>query len=338
MEDIIDIHVHFGAPKNKANDCFWSSKFESTPAYWFMKITSGSFFKKLTYESVYKQLMKAINKSKKVDKVVLLAMDRVYFENGELSKNDEETHLYVPNSFIIDLAKKNEKILIGASVHPYRKDWEQELEHCWKSGARLIKWIPSSQQIDPTHSKCIPFYKKLIEYNLPLLVHCGPEYAIPTSKPGFNEKNNPKYLRKPLDMGVKIIIAHCSLPFWGELDTDYLDDMKEFYKLFEESKNNNWKLYADMSALTTPLRNKFIPKIKEKISHDRLLFGSDYPVPASELSYKNTKNIYYWLKLFFRAIKEKNPLDKNYKLIKQMKFNDEVFTNPYRLFSEIKKA
>lgn len=334
MGEIIDIHVHFGAPKNNKNECFWSKKFEQQPAYWFMKITSGSLFKKLTYDSVYSQLMKAISKAEDVDKVVLLAMDRVYNEDGEPC--NEETHLYVPNSFVIDLAKNNEKILTGASVHPYRTDWQKELEYCWKAGAKLIKWIPSSQQIDPANNKCIPFYEKLIEYELPLLVHSGPEYAIPTSNGEYEKKNNPKYLRKALDMGVKIIIAHCALPFWGEADKDYLDDMDDFFKLFEELKNKNWKLYADMSALTTPLRSQYIPKVKEKIPHDRLLFGSDYPIPASELSYKGTKNIIYWLKLFYSALKEKNPLDKNYKLIKQMKFNDEVFTNPYKLFSEIK--
>ena len=40
--------------------------------------------------AVYKQLIRAINKSEKVNKVVLLAMDRVYKENGEISENDEE--------------------------------------------------------------------------------------------------------------------------------------------------------------------------------------------------------------------------------------------------------
>ena len=104
MGKVIDIHVHFGAPANPYNDCYWSKKFEQQPAYFFLKLTSGSLFKKLTYEVVQKKLLSAVNGSKRVDKSVLLAMDKVYDLNG--AEHDESTHLYVPNSFIMDLSKK----------------------------------------------------------------------------------------------------------------------------------------------------------------------------------------------------------------------------------------
>ena len=57
MPQIIDMHVHFGAPKDEQSGCFWSEKFERTPAYWFMKISSGSLFKKMTFERILKQLL-----------------------------------------------------------------------------------------------------------------------------------------------------------------------------------------------------------------------------------------------------------------------------------------
>ena len=126
-----------------------------------------------------------------------------------------------------------------------RKSWI----NVFSNGAVLCKWIPSSQQIDVTNEKCFPVYDYLAEHNLPLLVHSGPEYSIPTSNESFIEFNNPKYLRPALDRGVTVIIAHCALPYFGALDTKYQDDMEEFYKLFEESKTKPWKLYADLSAL-----------------------------------------------------------------------------------------
>ena len=334
--NVIDIHVHFGAPRNDQNECYWSKKFESTPAYWFMKITSGALLKKTSFNLFFNKILKVINDSKKVNKVVLLAMDKVYDENGKAK--DHETHLFVPNSFIVNLTQQNKRILLGASIHPYRDDCETEFKYCLEKGAKLIKWIPSSQQIDPEHQKCFPFYSKLIEHELPLLVHCGPEYAIPTSNSNFIEKNNPKYLRKALEMGVTIIIAHCALPYWGKLDKDYFDDKEEFFKLFEDARKNNWNLYADLSALATPLRSDFIPEIKEKIPQERLLFGSDYPIPASELSYKKTKNPIKWVQLFFKALQIKNPLDKNYQLISKMGLDNKIFANATKLFLEIEYA
>jgi uncharacterized protein len=333
MGNIIDIHVHFGAPSNPYNKCYWSKKFESQPAYLFLKLTSGSLFKKLTYPDIEKKLINAVTGSEEVDNCVLLAMDKVYDLKGK--EHDELTHLYVPNSFIADLSKKYDRILFGASVHPYRNDWKEELEYCIQNGAVLCKWIPSSQQINLTNERCFPVYDFLAEHNLPLLVHSGPEYSIPTSDERYIEYNNPRYLRHALERGVTVIVAHCALPYFGELDTKYLDDMDEFYKLFDESKDKPWKLYSDLSALAEPLRNIYVPEIQKRIPQNRLLFGSDYPLPASELSYKRNKNIFKWIRAAFNAFSIKNPIDKNYYVIKKMGFDKKIFTNAAELFDQI---
>ena len=333
MNEIIDIHVHFGAPENSENGCFWSKQFERTPAYWYIKITSGSLLRKLTFHDVKKKLISVVTGSRYVDKCVLLAMDRVYDHNGK--PNNSETHLFVPNNFIAGLAQEYGRILFGASVHPYRPDWKEELEYCQHNGAVLCKWIPSSQQIDPSDQKCFPFYDFLAEYDLPLLLHAGPEYAIPTSDESYDEKNNPKYIRPALERGVTVIIAHCALPYFGIFDSAYADDPEEFYKLIEEAENNNWKLYGDLSALTTPTRNSYIPQLKRIVPQNRLIFGSDYPIPPSELSYKKKRNIIKWIKLTFRALSIRNPIDKNYFLIRKMGFEENVFRNGSMLFEKI---
>ncbi len=331
MKPIIDIHVHFGGPRNSKNGCYWSETFKKQPAYWLLKLTSYSLFKEPSFQEVERKILSIINGSKKVDKVVLLAMDKVYHPDG--ISQDSETHLFVPNDYIIQLAKKNNRILVGASVHPYRNDWKEELDKCISSGAVLCKWIPSSQQINITDERCCQAYDYLAKHNLPLLMHSGPEYSIPTSDDRFNEFNNPKYLRPALDRGVTVIIAHCALPYFGALDTKYQDDMEEFYKLFEESKTKPWKLCADLSALAEPLRNAYVPEILAKIPQDRLLFGSDYPIPASEFSYKTGKNIIKWIRLALKAFSIRNPLDKNYFIIKKMGFDKQVFYNASYLLS-----
>ena len=329
----IDMHIHFGAPPDEESGCYWSKDFEQTAAYYAMLLLTKSLFKKVDIHRVKKHLIKVINTSKQVDKSVLLALDEVYDSNGQVHK--EWSHLHVPNKYLAQLASENERVLFGASVHPYRNDWEEELDYCLKHHAVLCKWIPSSQMIDPTHEKCIPFYKKLAQHNLPLLCHAGPEYAIPTSNNRYNEFNNPRYMRHALDQGVTMIIAHCALPYFWFLDNDYQDDFREFLKLFKEVEQHDWKLYADISALTGPLRADYIDDLIDKIPQERFLFSSDYPIPLSEISYNRSTHFFKWLWFVLKMFFEKNPLDKNYDIVHKMGFHDKVYTNASALFAAI---
>ncbi len=329
--NIIDVHLHFGAPADEQSGCYWSEKFEKTAAYYAMRLITNSLFRKITLQRMQKHLLNVINGAKFVSRSVVLALDEVYDEQGRV--HPDMTHLHVPNSYLVHLKKTNPRILLGASVHPYRNDWQDELDYCIENGAVLCKWIPSSQQIKPDHSKCMPFYKKLARAGLPLLAHAGPEYAIPTSNKQFDVYNNPKYLRKALDEGVTVILAHCAMPYFAFLDTDYYDDFEDFLKLFKEAEHNSWNLYADLSAIATPLRAPYVETVRNEIPPDRLLFGSDYPIPASEFSYNKIRGFFSWIKYVFKVWTTKNPLDKNYRIVKKMKFGDEVFANAAKLFS-----
>ena len=332
--EIIDMHVHFGAPANKNNDCYWSDRFTHNAAFIIFLLATRSLFKKISHKRIRKHTLKVINKSKYVDKCVLLAFDEVYNEDGK--RNKEMTNLYVPDDYIIDLAKNNNRILFGASVHPYRADWENELDKCLQNKAVLCKWIPSSQMFNPDDKRCNGFYEKLAECNLPLLCHCGPEHAIPTSKPKYNKYNNPEHLEKALNMGVTVIIAHCAMPYFGFMEPDYHDDFNKFIELFKQAEKKDWKLYADVSALATIFRIQYYEKIIKYVPAERLLFGSDYPHPVLETPYNTKMTLFSWLKLLYRAIKMKNLLDKNYLVFKNSDLGNSMFTNAAKLFSEIK--
>jgi predicted TIM-barrel fold metal-dependent hydrolase len=334
---VIDIHVHFGGPEDPDHwTGFWSKKFQRSAAYYAMLLVTDSLFKKITLDTVKSHMLKVIEKSKKVKQVVLLAMDKVYDENGEAK--DKKTHLYTPNSFIAELAKKYDKILFGASVHPYRNDWEDELNFCLENGAVVCKWICSSMQIDPRHEKCARFYRKLAEHKLPLLYHTGPEYAIPTSNDDFDEFNDPDYVKPALEAGVTVIAAHCALPyFWILDDEQYQDDFGKLVRLFDYAKEHGYELYADMSALAGPTRIPYIEELDKKLPHDKLLFGSDYPIPISPLSYQKTQNIFQRLWSITDIFSTKNSLDQNYKIIKRMGFAD-TFENTEPLFNRIDRS
>jgi predicted TIM-barrel fold metal-dependent hydrolase len=329
--EIIDMHIHFGA-NDEESGCYWSKEFTTSIAYFAMLLVSKFCFKKVTIAKIRKHLLGVINSAEYVKKSVILALDQVFDELGN-SNLKEWTHLYVPNSYVVGLSNDNPRVLFGASIHPYRKDWQEEFEYCLNNKAVLCKWIPSSQMIYPASPKCIPFYKKLAEHNLPLLCHTGPEYAIPTSSPHAKDFDNPEHLRPALKEGVTVIAAHCALPYFGPLDTDY---KKEFAGLFEDAEKYNWKLYADLSAICSPLRAPYIERIKRVVPPERLLFGSDYPIPLSEISYNKSPNFFAWLRYMKKVIFEKNPLDKNYLVIKEMGFAESIFSNASRLFAKIK--
>jgi len=336
MPDIIDIHVHFGSPRDEKTGCYWSGDFEKTAAFVAMLLVTKSLFKKVSPERLRKVILGTINKSKYVHKSVVLALDEVYDQDGV--KHPEWTHMHVPNSYVAQLASENERILFGASVHPYRDDWQEELEFCLQNGAVLCKWIPSSQQIDPSHHKCLDFFRLLAKHNLPLLCHAGPEYTIPTSNKEYIKFNNPLFLKNALNIGVKVIVAHCALPYFGAFENDYIDDYDDFKKMLQEADEQSWNLYADLSAVATTVRAFYLKELVPQLDHQRLLFGSDYPIPASILSYNKIGNIFSWIKyLFKQVLRMSNALDKNYKIIRGMKFDDVVFTNAAMLFDQIKR-
>jgi predicted TIM-barrel fold metal-dependent hydrolase len=334
MSDVIDMHVHFGAPDDPESGCYWSPAFEKTAAYYAILLITGSMFKPMTIDRVREHLAHQIKTARFVNKTVLLALDEVYDTSG--LKHREWTHLHVPNSYLAQWAQQEERILFGCSVHPFREDWEEQLNFSLQSQTVLCKWIPSSQLINPADDQCLPFYRKLADLKLPLLCHAGPEYAIPTSDSAYDSYNNPKYLRKALDLGVTVIIPHCALPYFWFLDADYQDHYREFLNLMRDADKKGWNLYADVSAIATPLRAPYIAEIIDKVSAERILFGSDYPIPLSEFTYNRSKNIWTWLRFVAKTMLVKNSLDKNYLVVKKMGFDQRIFTNASRLFSQIK--
>ncbi|NQV15991.1 amidohydrolase family protein [bacterium] len=215
-------------------------------------------------------------------KILGLALDRHYLENGEI--DEDETEIYVPNQYLFDLSRLfPEHILPAISVHPYRKEAVSELEFGAAQGARVVKWIPNAQGIDPSSEQCDPFYEAMVRLDMVLLTHAGVEYAVDSG--GRQHLGNPLLLRRALDAGVKVIVAHCAVA--GEaLDIDDPEQGKQdnfslFLRLFDDPQYEDL-LFADISAMT--LLNQIGEPLKVMLSrsdlHHRLLYASDYPLPA----------------------------------------------------------
>lgn len=212
----------------------------------------------------------------------LLAFDKNYRPDG--SVNLEKTEFYVPNEYVFSLAEQDPDLFIpNISVNPYRPDALQDLEKWAQRGARIVKWLPNAMGIDPADPRCDVFYEKMRALNLILLSHGGEEKAVQAEED--QKLGNPLLLRRALDHGVKVIVAHCA----GLGQNEDLDDRDKplrpnfdlFMRLMDDKKYEGL-VFGEISAMTqfnrcgTPLTTI----LEREDLHDRLVNGSDYPLPA----------------------------------------------------------
>lgn len=216
-------------------------------------------------------------------KTLLLAFDDCYDEQGR--RQPERSAFVVPDAWAGRLAADYPQRLEWiASVHPYRADAVEALERAAALGARAVKWLPHAQGMDPASPLCDRYYAALVRLGLPLLSHAGGEKAVH----GANRKEygNPLRLRRPLERGVRVIVAHCaSEGHYPDTDRGRHGPRRSAFELFarlmdEPAYERN--LLADISALTQvnraglPLRTV----LERDDWHPRLLNGTDYPLPG----------------------------------------------------------
>jgi predicted TIM-barrel fold metal-dependent hydrolase len=212
----------------------------------------------------------------------LLAFDKRYRRDG--TPDLEGTEFYMPNERVHAVVNAHPDCFLPAmSVHPYRKDALAELERWARAGMRYVKWLPNAMGIDPADEACTPYYRKMKELGLVLLSHTSVERAVEADED--QRLGNPLRLRAALDMGVTVIAAHCA----GLGDGEDLDEPERpmvpnfdlFLRLMAEKKYAGL-LYGDISALTHAgwLPRPLETLIARQDLHGRLVYGSDYPLPA----------------------------------------------------------
>jgi mannonate dehydratase len=213
-------------------------------------------------------------------KLVLFAFDRAHDEQGRA--DPEHTAFHVPDAYARDIARAHPQYFEwAASIHPWRGDAIEALQRAKAGGARAVKWLPSAMGIDPASPRCDRFYDWLSKHDLPLITHAGLELAV-TGR-GAHDFGNPLRLRRALDAGVRVVIAHCA-SIGEDRDIDrgangpYVDSFSLFARMFERYD----RLYGDISAMTQVNRAgaALARVIEEQGWHARLLNGSDYPLPG----------------------------------------------------------
>jgi mannonate dehydratase len=213
--------------------------------------------------------------------LLLLAFDWARDEAGRPLQ--ELSTFHVPDAYASGLqARFPGRFEWAASIHPYAPDALDRIEAAMRMDARAIKWLPSAQNIDPSSARCDRFYRELAERRLPLITHAGDERAVHGHAEGLG---NPLLLRRALDAGVRVVVAHCaSLGVGRDLDRGAGGPPVQNFDLFTrlmDTRAYAGNLYADISAITQGNRMEVIAKLLDRQDwHPRLLNGSDYPLPG----------------------------------------------------------
>jgi len=285
---LVDYHTHIAGIGTSPNGAFINPKMRSWahPFYHlkFQVYLSAAGVADVAHADaqLVKRLVNLIKHISEHGKHRLLAFDRYYRPDG--TPDVEKTEFYVPNDYVFELSEQYSDLFLPTiSVNPYRPAALEELERCARRGARMLKWLPNAMGINPADPKCDRFYQKMKELDLVLLSHGGEEKAVEADED--QKLGNPLLLRRPLDHGVKVIVAHCA----GLGENEDLDDPGKkripnfdlFLRLMNE-KRYEGLVFGDISAMTQFNRaGKPLATILERESlHARLVNGSDYPLPA----------------------------------------------------------
>jgi predicted TIM-barrel fold metal-dependent hydrolase len=316
---VVDAHVHVGLLGDR-----WPQWGRLSP--WYQKQVVYRIFllysripeDRVCDQTLREATIEIIDRST-LDKVVCLSLDPVY--DKKRGRCEDRSHVWVDNDYVLALRDELPgRILFGASVHPYDPLFRDRLHKYVDAGAVLMKWLPSAQQIDLADDATGRAMIDLATARpggkpLPLLLHVGPEYAIPSSDPttlsydflswsswdrfwnwfrGRQRWRTPQVgkihanIRAALGEGAVIILAHCGLPYFSTGLLSNLFEHSDFktvrrFLMENEPAKYPGRCYADVSACCTPFRKKFFTDIN-RLPADYLLYGSDFPTPSFELA------------------------------------------------------
>ena len=319
---IVDIHCHTAGIGSGGSGCFVSQDLQSSYKFRIYLDSFGVDLESLksTGDSlVIQRIASQVKESELVSAAVVLSMDGVIGEDGQLDRNS--TEFFVPNEFVLKETKKYPELFWGASINPKRTNAVELLTWAHANGAKLVKWLPSIQLFDPSDYAFLPFYQKLAELNLPLLSHAGQERSFSHA---MDELADPLKLKLALDSGVTVIVAHIASTGEneGERDTDRLLALMSKYP----------RLYSEISSLTQVNKLGYLSEaLLDERFEGRLFYGSDYPLINSAL----VSPWYFPLNLDFQKMKElasiQNPWDRDVGLKKALGVPGEIFGRASRL-------
>ena len=273
-------------------------------------------------DGLFVERLLAMIRESSLKAAVILAHEQVFDEQGRVMEGIGS--MYVPNDYVLKLARQHPELLPAVSIHPARADALEELKRCLEAGAVMLKILPNCQNIDCNNRRYQRFWERMAEAGLPLLAHTGGEHTVPVVQKKYAD---PRTLTLPLECGVKVIAAHCATKS-GMFDPDY-------FFLFAERTRRYPNFYGDSSAFNVPIRGRHIPHCLKEPLASRVIHGSDFPVPVYGF-WAWTRGWLSW-ETSRRWDLQPNVLERDYQVKRALGFPESHFTTAWKLLRLIRK-
>jgi predicted TIM-barrel fold metal-dependent hydrolase len=325
---LIDIHAHL------LNSDVKFERFYDKLAIKFFASKLGMDAKELIknpYKAYTEGLLNNIRESKHLQKTVLFGVDERVDKKGKTLHKD--ITVCATNESMLELYEQNKDVIIPFfSINPLRPDALDLIDKYTELGFKGAKFLQNYWGVDTREKQFIPYFEKLKEKNLPLIVHIGSESSVHS----FKACESIEMLDQPLEIGVNTIAAHMALSYTplGILKA-FSQNPKHFnpeYHTLLDMLETHDNLYADISALLTPVRAKVLRDLSsQKQIHHKLLFGTDFPVPFTTVV--NSYDLS--LKKRFQLSKVKNPHDRYAEaMLEYFDRDNPIYTNHKKILNQ----
>lgn len=319
---VVDAHVHIVGNGSGGTGCWVRSRFYQWPLQAYMLKHIGLPISALRGELdrlFVEQLLRFVRGSS-LEAAIILAQEQVYTADGQLMPDHGTA--YVPNDYVLRLCHTYKEFLPAVSIHPGRPDALEELDRCLSEGAVMLKILPNCHNIDCSNRRYLKFWERMAAAGLPLLAHTGGEHTLQVINASYAD---PRTLELPLQVGVNVIAAHCATKS-GLFDPQY-------FHAFVELALKYPNLYGDNSAFNVPIRGSVARDCVKPPLRDRMIHGSDFPVPVLGI----WARLRGWIDHATWRKWERHPnvLERDYQLKRAVGFDDATFS---RIGSLLPKA
>ena len=279
------------------------------------------------YKSNFARLIKSSNF---VQKSVVFGVDAKFDASGNLVHKDKTVCASNEDVFAFYEQNPNE-VIPFFSVNPNRKDALNLIEKYHKMGFKGGKLLHSYWETDLNDKRYEPYFRLLSELGLPLVIHVGDENSLASNK----ALESIEQLKSPLNLGCRIVCAHMGASSDGVLSMFSRDPEKlgaNYFTLLRWLREFDG-LYADVSALLCINKARILPHLKTQTQiHDKILFGTDFPVPFSVIL--SSYDLPFRERLALNRIQ--NPLDR-YVRAMSLYFGEDspIFSNYEKILGDI---
>jgi len=245
------------------------------------------------YDAYVEAFINNIRTSKHVKKSVLLPVDskidakgiEIHRDKTVCAQNDDVLKVY---------QKYPAEIIPFFSINPNRKDALDLIDKYVSLGFKGAKFLQNYWDIDINLPKYRPYFERIKDFNLPIIIHTGSEYSISSNK----KFEQIEVAKQAIEIGCKVVLAHFGVNVLMENRAKYLHhnfsfNNTKFGKNYLKTLNylNKYdNVYVDLAAIIALFRAKIVADLalNQTHLHHKILFATDFPVPFSVLfSYHN---------------------------------------------------